>query len=201
MACEEYRDRMLDALYGEADAASAREWEGHQQECAACRDEMRGLRRLRRDLAAWTAPAGRSGATGRRAPTWLPLAAALALALAGGVALSASQRRVERLAEALSAQDQRPREEIAALRASVSGARGGDVTLEEVRRLVRESEARQALVLDTSLRGLAERSDAQRRVDMAQVSAGLSYLEGRTGLQVARNTELMGHVLQAAQRK
>jgi hypothetical protein len=33
------------------------------------------------------------------------------------------------------------------------------------------------------------------------VSAGFSYLEGRTGLQVARTTELMGHVLQASQKK
>ena len=70
-----------------------------------------------------------------------------------------------------------------------------------MRRLIRESEARQTVVLDASLRGLAERSDAQRREDMAQVSAGFSYLEGRTGLQVARTTELMGHVLSASQKK
>ena len=70
-----------------------------------------------------------------------------------------------------------------------------------MRRLIRESEARQAVVLDASVRGLAERSDAQRREVLAQVSAGFSYLEGRTGLQVARTTELMGHVLQASQKK
>ena len=33
------------------------------------------------------------------------------------------------------------------------------------------------------------------------MSAGLSYLEGKTGLQDARTTELMGHVLQASQEK
>ena len=34
---------------------------------------------------------------------------------------------------------------------------------------------------------------------MAQVGAGLSYLEGKTGLQAARTTELMGKVLLASQ--
>jgi hypothetical protein len=202
MACEEFRFEMLDVLYGEADAVAIRAWERHQDECAACRDEMRGLRRLRRDLGAWTAPLPRrAGAPAHRLPAWLALAATLLLAASGGVALRASQQRVERLAEELRAHDERHRAEIEVLRAAMAAGPGGDATLEEVRRLVRDSEARQAVVLDASLRGLAERSDAQRREDMAQVSAGLRYLEGRTGLQVARTTELMGHVLQASQRK
>ena len=197
MGCEGFRDRMLDVLYGEADAASARAWEDHQRDCAACGDEMRALRGVRRDLAAWTPPA-RRGTTKPGLTAWLPVAAGLALALLGGAALLQSQQQVDRLAAALSAHDARHRAEIDALRAQATNA-SGDATLAEVRRLLRESEARQALVLDASLRGLAERSDAQRREDMAQVSAGFSYLEGRTGLQVARTTELMGHVLQASQ--
>jgi hypothetical protein len=202
MACEEFQERMLDVLYGEAGAAAARAWDDHQQRCEVCREEMRGLRRVRRDLGAWTAPAprGRAVAWGRP-QAWLPLAAALALALAGAVTLVAAQRRVDRLADALQAQDERHRAEIAALKTELTAARGGEETLAEVRRLLRESEARQSVVLDASLRGLADRSDAQRREDLAQVSAGFSYLEGRTGLQVARTTELMGHVLQASQRK
>ena len=75
------------------------------------------------------------------------------------------------------------------------------VALDDVQRLIRESESRQAVLIDAGLRDLAERTDAQRRQDLAQISAGLSYVEGRTGLQVARTTELMGHVLQAAQQK
>jgi hypothetical protein len=48
---------------------------------------------------------------------------------------------------------------------------------------------------------MEERSEAQRRLDLARMSAGLSYLDGRTGQQVARATELMGAVLQASQQK
>jgi len=206
MGCEEFRDRMLDVLYGEADTASARAWEVHEQECAACRDEVRALRRLRRDLGAWTvaARAGTAGggAAARHARAWLPLAAGVVMGLAATFVVAGSQQRVDSLAAALRAQDERHRAEIEALKATIGQDRpGGGAILEDVRRLIRESEARQAVVLDASLRGLAERSDAQRRDDMAQVSAGLSYLEGRTGLQVARTTELMGHVLQASQKK
>jgi len=206
MGCEEFRDQMLDVLYGEADAAGARAWEIHQQLCAACRDELGALRHLRRDLGAWTVPArrgnARAGAAVRRAPAWFPLAAAVVLGIAGALAVVASQKRVDTLTATLHAQDQRHRAEIEALKATVGAGRpSGEAILEDVRRLIRESEARQAVVLDASLRGLAERSDAQRREDMAQVSAGFSYLEGRTGLQVARTTELMGHVLSASQKK
>lgn len=206
MGCEEFRDRMLDVLYGEADAAGARAWEIHEQQCGACRDEVRALRRLRRDLGAWTVPArpgtARAGAAARYTRGWLPLAAGVVMASAAAFVLAGSQQRVDTLAASLRAQDQRHRAEIEALKATIGASRpGGEATLEDVRRLIRESEARQSVVLDASLRGLAERSDAQRRDDMAQVSAGLSYLEGRTGLQVARTTELMGHVLSASQKK
>jgi hypothetical protein len=197
---------MLDVLYGEIDAAGARAFEIHQQHCAVCRDELRALRGLRRELGTWTVPAhpgpaGRAAAA-RRARAWLPLAAGIAVGVAAALALAGAQKRVEALATALHDQEYRHRAEIEALKAAVGARRpSGEATLDDVRRLIRESEARQAVVLDASLRGLAERSDAQRRDDMAQVSAGLSYLEGRTGLQVARTTELMGHVLSASQKK
>jgi hypothetical protein len=205
MACEEFRDVMLDVLYGEGDAAGRRAFESHHQQCADCRDELRALRGTRRDLREWVVPARPGAARTMGAGTaraWLPLAAAVLLGIAVGLALAGSHRRMETLTAALQEQDQRHRTEIAALRATLAAERpASEPALEDVRRLIRESEARQALVLDASLRGMAERTDALRRQDMAQVSAGLSYLEGRTGLQVARTTELMGHVLQASQRK
>ena len=68
-----------------------------------------------------------------------------------------------------------------------------------MRRLIKQSETRQAAAFAAGLTELQERSEAQRRVDMAQMGAGLSYLEGKTGLQAARTTELMGKVLQASQ--
>ena len=181
MACEEFRDQMLDVLYGEADAAGARAWEIHQQQCAACRDELRALRRLRRDLGGWTSrrvPAAPARPRDARAPG-CPLAAGIVIGIAAAFALAGSQRRVDTLAAALQAQDQRHRAEIEVLKATVGTRRpSGEATLEDVRRLIRESEARQAVVLDASLRGLAERSDAQRREDMAQVSAGLVLPRG-----------------------
>jgi hypothetical protein len=196
---------MLDVLYGEADPAAARAFESHRRQCAPCGDELRALRGLRRDLGAWTVPARPSaaGAAVRRARAWLPLAAGLVLGVAGAVAMAAgTQGRADTVAAAMRSQDLRHRAEMDALKAALAADRPrAEATLEDVRRLIRESEARQAAVLDASLRGLAERSDAQRREDMAQVSAAFSYLEGRTGLQVARTTELMGHVLSASQKK
>ena len=202
MACEEFRDRMLDVLYGEGEAAGARAFEAHQQECADCRDELRALRGLRRDLRAWTAPALPRGARSVRATAWLPMAAGLALAVAGALALASAQGRADAVRAELLRHEERHRAEMAALQQrmiAVPPAR--EATLEELRRLIRESEARQTLVLDASVRALAERTDAQRREDLAQINAGLDYLEGRTGLQVARTTELMGHVLQASQKR
>lgn len=209
MACGDFRDVMLDVLYGESGPEEARAFDLHQQQCSDCRDELRALRGLRRDLRDWTVPAlpgvRRASAT-KPAGSWLPLAAAVVFGMAGALGLASSHRRVETLAAALQDQDLRHRQEIAGLKASFAASRAEalappEAALADVRRMIRESEARQALVLDASLRGLAERTDAQRREDLAQVSAGLSYLEGRTGLQVARTTELMGHVLQASQKK
>src|SRR5687768_2860468 len=124
MACEEFRDRMLDALYGEGDAAGAREFDAHQQGCADCRDEVRALRGLRRDLREWTVTA-RPGAARNRAHVmreWLPLAAGVAFAIAGAVAYMGAQSRVNAVSAALRDQDARHRAEIAAIQARVSTA-------------------------------------------------------------------------------
>jgi hypothetical protein len=73
--------------------------------------------------------------------------------------------------------------------------------LARVEQLIRENEQRQAAHLNTSLEELAARAEAQRRYDLARVSAGLSYLDGKTGQHVARTSELMGYVLQASEKK
>ena len=76
-----------------------------------------------------------------------------------------------------------------------------DTMIQQVQSIVRESEERQAQRFEASLRDLSVRSETQRRYDLARVSAGLSYLDGKTGQHVARTTELMGYVLQAAEKK
>jgi hypothetical protein len=200
MACEEFRDRMMDVLYGEADRAAAREWDGHERACAACRDELRALRGVRRDLAQWAVQPAAAVPAFRPPRTWLAVAAALLAATAAVMVVNA--RADARIAEALRAQDESHRAALAAVEARLASRPAASaVALDDIQRLIRESESRQAVLIDAGLRDLAERTDAQRREDLAQISAGLSYVEGRTGLQVARTTELMGHVLQVAQQK
>jgi hypothetical protein len=67
--------------------------------------------------------------------------------------------------------------------------------------MVRQSEARQDARFSARLAAFGEEAETQRRYDLARVSAGLSYLEGKTGQDVVRTTELMGYVLQASQQK
>jgi hypothetical protein len=225
MECEGFRDDQLDVLYGEADAATARRVSEHHAQCAACREEMAALRRVRRDLTAWSVP---EGVVPRRAPAprparWLAAAAALVAALGAGFVLSGSELRHEQGAltlrlgpassgvEALLArQEERHRAEMDALRrelrpvdqTAVTPRAGSDeALLRRVEEMVRQSEARQDARFSARLAAFGEQAETQRRYDLARVSAGLSYLEGKTGQDVVRTTELMGYVLQASQQK
>jgi hypothetical protein len=218
MDCERFGDEALqadkvDALYGEADAASRARVETHLAGCAACRDEMAALRGVRRDLRAWTLPASRPTFTPRGVvlPRWLAAAALLLVGLGAtlGVAGYASLRRELVAQEARAARlEQQHRDEARALEASL-GRRvaapdnaalfaGLDARIDA---RLRASEARQTETLDLRLAGWKEREEAQRRVDMAQVAASLSYLDGRHGQQLARTNELMGYVLEASQKR
>jgi anti-sigma factor RsiW len=226
MQCSIVRDQMLEVLYGEATSETARRVEEHLAVCAACRDEMAAFRSLRRDLSEWKEPALERAP--RVVPVVrqrrvLPMAAAAGflLAVGAGLAFSGSEVRFEdgRLSfrlgresaamRELQAAEAQHRREIAELRARVAtvatstgaSSEPSAAVLEQVQSLVRESEERQAQRLETSLRDLSARSEAQRRYDLARVSAGLSYLDGKTGQHVARTTELMGYVLQAAEQK
>ena len=221
--CIVFRDDLLDVLYGEADAAARRRFDDHQRGCAACRDELAALRGLRGDLAAWPLPPALRPPRAAAAWAWRPVAvaAAVVLALGGALGLSGSELRYDegrvafRLGRApvagsdpgveprIAALETRHRRELQALRDQLARERaaGEEVMLARVSEMIRLSESRQAVVLGSSVARLREETDAQRRYDLAQVGAGFSYLEGKTGLQAARTTELMGHVLQAAQKR
>jgi uncharacterized membrane protein len=114
----------------------------------------------------------------------------------------------EALGRALQEQERRYRQEIQSLRAAVDAVQARPnpqpvdaELLARVQQLVRENEERQAARLNTSLEDFAARSEAQRRYDLARVSAGLSYLDGKAGQHVARTSELMGYVLQASEKR
>lgn len=205
MECTTVREPMLEVLYGEASPETAGRVEEHLAVCPVCRDELAALRRLRAELRGYTLPALPAPQLGRRPARWgvgLAAAATLLLALGAGVAharISALERRLE-------AQQADHQREVAALRASLGttapAANAADAALlPRVEELVRASEERQAERLDASLREFSERTQTQRRYDLARVSAGLSYLDGRSGQHAARTAELMGYVLQAAEKK
>jgi hypothetical protein len=221
MQCSRIRDEDLAAekmevLYGEADEPARERVEAHLRECDACREEMAALRRLRRDLAAWTVaePPGRGRVRiPRRAPVWLLAAAVVVIALGTGLALrgQASLRRDLAVQESRALQRERLyREEIASLRASLAsraptGASDADALLQAVdgriETRVRASERRQDERLRAGFADWSARMEAQRRVDLARVAAGLSYLDGRHAQQLARTNELMEYVLGTASAK
>lgn len=225
MECERLRDERLDVLYGEADVATRGRVEEHLLTCETCRQEMDALRRVRWDLRSWTLPEGHgpSFVAPRHPGVWLPLAAGFLLALGAGLLLRGAELRHDKdgfaltigrndtgFQKALAEQESRTlareegyRREIESLKAAVAGApaAGERALLAEMEDRLRASEARQGGRLETSLLRLDEKQTAQRRYDMARIAAGLSYLDGRNGQHVARTTELMGYVLEAASQK
>lgn len=222
MECDAFRDDLLDVLYGEADAATAHRFNEHQARCAACREEIASFRSVRHELDGWAVtPKRRLPLTAAVRPLrWLAAAAGVVATLGGAVVLArgeirypngqvalrlASGEDTGELRRLLAEQDARHRRELAEVRAAaVARPASGpaveqDALLAEIRRLVKDSETRQAALFNAGLTQLEARAQAQRRVDMAQVGLGLSYLEGKTGMQAARTTELMGKVLLASQ--
>lgn len=216
MTCDAFREDMIDVLYGEAAPEVARRFALHHDHCQACRQELRDLKGVRRELGDWSLPApARLGVPGGRRfqpSSWLPLAAAVLVSVGASVFLSRGPLRAAAPADAqtpavaqlLAAQEQRHRQEIAELRATLdqrAAAIDDAAVLRRAQELIRESETRQGLVLQARLADLATRTEAQRRYDIAQMSAGLTYLDGKTGLQAARTTELVGQILQASAKR
>ena len=220
MQCNVLSDEdKIDSLYGESDPERMLRVEGHLATCAACRAELEGLGVARTRLAAWTLPGPALAASPRRLrlSVVLPTAAAVILAVSAAFALRGSEARYEaghfsfRLGPAsdpalprlLAEQDERHRREIEALRAAITvpaaaTSEPAPLGAAELARLIRESEARQEQQVSVRLDRFKERVDAQRRLDMARVSAGLSYLDGKNGQQVARTSDLVNYVLQAS---
>lgn len=64
-----------------------------------------------------------------------------------------------------------------------------------VERLLKASEERQARMFEARLAGLRTESDLQRQYDMAQIAAGLAYIDSRTGADAARTSELMKNLV------
>jgi hypothetical protein len=205
MECTSYRDVMLDVLYEEASPEVAKRLEEHVALCGACRDELAAFRRVRADLRSDTLPQLGPARAAQRLGRW-PRAALAAAAVVIAL-LGAGLGRLVQLERRLELQSARHAQELAALQAALAAGTPGTVeshgndVIQRIEALIRESEERQGRRVEESLRQLAQRAESQRRYDLARVSAGLAYLDGRTGQHMARTTELMGHMLQAAESK
>jgi hypothetical protein len=204
MRCDDWIDDKLAVLYGEADAETQRRVAEHAAACPACREELRDLRAVRRDLLAWKLPQTlRPRRPWRRAaavPSWaLPLAATLLVGVAGAWAVARAEQHYASVAQRLSEQEQRHTRELATLRAELDQARApravaasadGEL-LARVEDLIAASEGRQRAVLRAGF-DLMER---RRQYDMARVKAGLSYMEGRNGRHMADAMRAVNYVL------
>jgi anti-sigma factor RsiW len=221
MTCDFLRDEMLDHLYGDAAAEPSARVRAHLEACDACREEVEAFRRVQRDLKAWTLP--KSTHQTAWSPSFsrpvlaLAAAAALVVGLGVGLGLAGAGVRYEQgqwafrlgrsdaeLKAEIARQEQRHREAIDALAASLARSRrdpAEELVLARVKQMIHESETRQLVLMNAALAEQGARAEIQRRYDMAQISAGLTYLEGKSGKQAARTTELMGQLLQASQKR
>jgi hypothetical protein len=202
MQCSALREEMLDVLYGEADAATRRRVEEHQIHCAACRQEMASLQRLREDLQEWTLPpsiaASRPAspvAVVRPATWWrrgLAAAAVLTLALGGALGLSGSEIRYEggqwavRLGRAQQAADvqrllaeehARHLKDVAELQQAVADLNERQTAqLTQVKQMLRTSEEAQFKLLGAGLKAV----DSQLQRDRVRTATALSYLDNES---------------------
>ena len=225
MDCADVRDDRLDALYGEAGAEALRRVDMHHARCAACREEFDALRGVRRSLSAWRLPLASAIAIGqpRRMNPLVGLAAAagLLLALGGAARLAGASFEVAGgpvrfrvgapdAATEVAALTTAHRGEIARLEARIAEVSARPAALESeretallerVQKMLDERDSRQLQQVDGRVQTLTARAEAQRRYDLARISAGLSYLDGKTGQHAARTSELMGYMLQASEKR
>jgi ribonuclease HI len=226
MDCSALRDDLLDVLYGEASPETQRRVDAHAVGCPACRDELLSFREVRNDLQSWKLPEMRPFLPRRpllARHSLLAAAAALLLATGLAFALRGSELRYEegrlsfRLGNpaggaafetALAEQEARHQQEIAALKTAwateahpVALSGDNEVLLRRVAEMIKDSEDRQSRRAEAKLASLADRAETRRRYDLARISAGLAYLDGKNGQHLSRTAELMGYVLEASQKK
>lgn len=223
--CDRGED-LLDLVYGEATAERRAQVESHVARCPACARELSELQAVRTRLNEWGAPSWKRPPPEKSSEWWRLTAAAVVLVALGGAfrlsggavragtggvelswgRLSSSEAEVRGL---LAQAEERHRRDIEALRASTAvraaSPRGtsGDSSevLRQVSRMIAASESRQSATFRASLMDMAAETERRRRIDLAKVSAGLSYLEGKNGQQAARTTELMGYLVQVADQR
>ena len=214
MACESFADERLqadkmDVLYGEADAEVRTRLREHLDGCVACREEQADLARLRQELRAWRLPAARPAFTPRGivVPRWLAAAAALLLGVGLGAGASgylSLRRTLAEQSERTARLEERQRQATLALEAELASQRAPRI--DEAALLARvDARISERVLLSEARHGrqLADwsaRARSERRLDLARVAEGLSYLDGRHGQQLARTNELMSYVLASQQR-
>ena len=216
MTCENFREDLVAVLYeDEADAATLERFGIHAEACATCGEELEALRGVRRSLSAWRLPPRASAIVMRhwQPPRWawtLAAAASLVIALGASLRLSGAQVRFDagpltfavgqdaRAVEQLIADyDARHRTELLEQRPNLTPAADESELLSRVEQMIRTSESRQLEMLDAAWEDFTLRREAQRRLDLARVSAGLTYLDRRTGEQA----ELIGYVLDSTRER
>ncbi len=216
MTCENFRNDLVAVLYEEeADATTLERFRNHAQACGGCSEELAALRGVRASLGAWRVPPRATTIVMRhwQPPRWawtLAAAASLVIALGASLRLAGAEVRFDAgplsfavggdasAAEQLIAEyDTRHRAELGQLKTSLAPVVSGPELLCQVQQMIRTSESRQLEMLDAAWEDFTLRREAQRRVDMAQVSAGLTYLDRRTGEQA----ELIGYVLDSARER
>ena len=114
----------------------------------------------------------------------------------------------DQLQEVLKAQESRHQAEIADLRRSLTMVsetpaaatpgqlkNASNLSPATIEQLLKASEERQARMFEARLAGLRTETDLQRQYDMAQIAAGLAYIDSRTGADAARTSELMKNLV------
>ena len=137
-----------------------------------------------------------------------PLSATPASVASAGTDAARQFVSFDQLQEALKTQETRHQSEIADLRRSltlvsespVGGAASqlknvSNLSPATIEQLLKASEERQARMFEARLAGLRTENDLQRQYDMAQVAAGLAYIDSRTGADAARTSELMKNLV------
>ena len=216
MTCESFRDDLVAALYEEeADAASVERFRNHVQACVGCSEELAALRGVRASLGAWRVPPRATTIVMRhwQPPRWawtLAAAASLIVALGASLRLAGAEVRFDAgplsfavgrdanaVEQLIKEYDTRHRAELGELKTGLAPVVSEPELLRRVQQMIRTSETRQLEMLDAAWEDFTVRREAQRRVDMAQVSAGLTYLDRRTGEQA----ELIGYVLDSTRER